>query len=182
MNQAKGFLNKLLHFFLLHFCTLLDTTIINQPVVDGDVIVSSGESFAFGFFTPSKSSYRYLGIWYYKISEQTIVWVANIDSPINDTSGVLSINNQGNLALHTKNQRIPIWFTNVSVSSTNNSIAQLLDSGNLVLFDSRRIIWQSFDYPAHTMLPNLKLGLDKRTGLSRFLTSQYWQFFIQDKS
>ncbi|KAL4607217.1 hypothetical protein ACB092_09G158000 [Castanea dentata] len=103
------------------------------------------KTFALRFFRPSSSNHRYVGIWYNQITEQTIVWVANRDTPLNDTSGVLSINDKGNLVLHTQNQTTPIWSTNVSfsVSSTNNSMAKLLDIGNLVL----------------------------RTGLNQFLTS-----------
>lgn len=147
---------------------------MNQSVKDGDVIVSSGESFALGFFRPGKSNYRYLGIWYNKISERNVVWVANRDNPLNDSSGTLAITNEGNFVLHGQNHDYPLWFTNVSVSSKHkgNSTAQLLDSGNLVLLDSTGVmIWQSFDYPSHTMLPDLKLGLDRKTGLNRFLTA-----------
>ncbi|KAF7127931.1 hypothetical protein RHSIM_Rhsim11G0082800 [Rhododendron simsii] len=32
-------------------------------------------------------------------------------------------------------------------------------------------VWQSFDHPTNTLLPNMKLGLDRTTGLERFLTS-----------
>ncbi|GJS05066.1 G-type lectin S-receptor-like serine/threonine-protein kinase, partial [Tanacetum coccineum] len=37
---------------------------------------------------PGKSKNRYLGIWYKKISEGTVVWVANRQTPINNTSGM----------------------------------------------------------------------------------------------
>uniref|UniRef100_A0A2N9HI47 Bulb-type lectin domain-containing protein n=1 Tax=Fagus sylvatica TaxID=28930 RepID=A0A2N9HI47_FAGSY len=138
-------------------------------------LVSNQKAFALGFFSPGNSNLRYVGIWYNEITEQTVVWVANRDNPLNDTSGVLSINGQGNLVLHKQNQTFPIWSTNVSVSisSSNNSKAQLLDSGNLVLVqqDNQRVIWQSFDYPTNTLLPFMKLGLEKRTGLNRYLTS-----------
>nr|POE93119.1 g-type lectin s-receptor-like serine/threonine-protein kinase rks1 [Quercus suber] len=52
-------------------------------------------------------------------------------------------------------------------------MAKLLDIGNLVLIqqDRQRVAWQSFDYPTDTVLPFMKLGLDRRTGLNRFLTS-----------
>ncbi|KAK3433296.1 hypothetical protein EUGRSUZ_D00885 [Eucalyptus grandis] len=48
-----------------------------------------------------------------------------------------------------------------------------MDLGNLVLVQdfSERVIWQSFDYPTDTMLPFMKLGLNRKTGLNRFLTS-----------
>ena len=52
-------------------------------------------------------------------------------------------------------------------------MAKLLSIGNLVLVqqDNKRVTWQSFDYPTNTMLPFMKLGLDRRTRLNRFLTS-----------
>ncbi|KAK6932433.1 Bulb-type lectin domain [Dillenia turbinata] len=52
-------------------------------------------------------------------------------------------------------------------------MVQLWDSGNLVLVQqpSQNIVWQSFDYPTDTLLSGMKLGLDRRTGLNRVLTS-----------
>ncbi|KAF3456563.1 hypothetical protein FNV43_RR01217 [Rhamnella rubrinervis] len=106
MNFAFGVPYILLQFMFLGFCTCLDTISITQPIRDspdgdGDVLVSNGETFALGFFSPGKSNYRYVGIWYHKIPEKTVVWVANRDNPINDTSGFLSIDTQGNFVLLT---------------------------------------------------------------------------------
>uniref|UniRef100_A0A2N9I6X0 Bulb-type lectin domain-containing protein n=1 Tax=Fagus sylvatica TaxID=28930 RepID=A0A2N9I6X0_FAGSY len=177
MKPAKGLLGTVLLLSLVfRICISFDTITLNQPIKDGgDNLVSNQKAFALGFFSPGNSNLRYVGIWYNEIAEQTVVWVANRDNPLNDTSGVLSINGQGNLVLHKQNQTFPIWSTNVSVSisSSNNSKAQLLDSGNLVLVqqDNQRVIWQSFDYPTNTLLPFMKLGLEKRTGLNRYLTS-----------
>ncbi|KAI6703915.1 hypothetical protein NL676_013051 [Syzygium grande] len=130
--------------------------------------------FALGFFSPGNSSHRYVGIWYYQVSEQTVVWVANRERPISGTSGALSIDSDGNLVLHETNGSFPIWSTNVSSAlSIYSTTARLMDSGNLVLVQdfSERVIWQSFDYPTDTMLPFMKLGLNRKTGLNRFLTS-----------
>ena len=177
MNPAKGSWNTLLHLSLLlcPICISLDTITPDQPLKDGQLLLSNQKTFALGFFNPGSSSHRYVGIWYNQITEKTVVWVANRDAPLNDTSGVLSINGKGNFVLHTQNQTTPIWSTNVSfsVSSTNNSVAKLLDIGNLVLVqqDNQHVTWQSFDYPTNTMLPFMKVGLDRRTGLNRFLTS-----------
>ena len=177
MNPAKGSWNTLLLLSLLlcPICISLDTITPDQPLKDGQLLLSNQKTFALGFFNPGSSSHRYVGIWYNQITEKTVVWVANRDAPLNDTSGVLSINGKGNFVLHTQNQTTPIWSTNVSfsVSSTNNSVAKLLDIGNLVLVqqDSQHVTWQSFDYPTNTMLPFMKVGLDRRTGLNRFLTS-----------
>nr|POF00745.1 g-type lectin s-receptor-like serine/threonine-protein kinase [Quercus suber] len=179
MNPAKSLLKSvllLLLSLLFPICVSLDTITLDQPIKDGQTLVSNQKTFALGFFSPGNSNRRYVGIWYYQITEQTIVWVANRDNPLNDSSGILSINSHGNLVLHTQNQTLPIWSTNIaSVSSTNYSIsiAQLLDVGNLVLVQqhSQRVLWQSFDYPTNTILPFMKVGLDQQTGLSRYLTS-----------
>ncbi|XVE65724.1 hypothetical protein DITRI_Ditri08aG0022500 [Diplodiscus trichospermus] len=173
MNPVKWLVRILLFFFLSHISVSADDTItLDHPIKDnGDVIVSSGKIFALGFFSPGRSRNRYVGIWYYQIPEMTVVWVANRENPINDRSGILSINNQGNLALFQRDQTLPVWSTNISSTGT---IAQLLDSGNLVLLQNdtkRTILWQSFDYPSNTYLPFMKLGLSFRTGQNRFLTS-----------
>ena len=101
------------------------------------------------------------------------MWVANRNHPIIDSSGVLSINQYGDLVLHDTNNPL-LWSTNVSVQDqvTISSVAQLHDSGNLVLVQEKyKKLWQSFDYPTDTQLPNLKIGLNLKTGSNMFLTS-----------
>ncbi|GAV89303.1 S_locus_glycop domain-containing protein/B_lectin domain-containing protein/PAN_2 domain-containing protein [Cephalotus follicularis] len=174
MYPVKWSLNACPLFLIFQFCTSIDTITPNFSLKDGDELVSRGNIFTLGFFSPGNSKYRYIGIWYYQVPYQTVVWVANRNNPINDTSGVLAIDDHGNLVLSQKNQTVPIWSTNVSVAPSSNFIAQLCDSGNLVLVlnDTRSVLlWQSFDYPTDTMLPSLKLGLNRSTGLNRFLTS-----------
>ena len=55
----------------------------------------------------------------------------------------------------------------------NPTVAQLLDTGNLVLIqkDDKMVVWQGFDYPTDNLIPHMKLGLNRRTGYNRFLTS-----------
>ncbi|XP_028791108.1 G-type lectin S-receptor-like serine/threonine-protein kinase At1g11410 [Neltuma alba] len=161
------------HSFL--FCAASDAITINKPIRDGEHLISSENSFALGFFTPGKSNNRYVGIWYNNLPEPTVVWVANRDDPINDTSGVLSISSDGNLVLHRNYSDIPIWSTNVSVPVPNTTVmAQLTDIGNFVLTsqnDSKTVLWQSFDHLSDTLLPYGKLGVNRRTGQSWFLQS-----------
>ncbi|KAF2317372.1 hypothetical protein GH714_020874 [Hevea brasiliensis] len=113
---------------VLHFAfsSSKDTITINQTIHDGDFLISRENNFALGFFSPRSSRFRYLGIWYRKVREQTVVWVANRDDPINGSSGVLSIDQYGNLVLRSyHNQKVPIWSTNVSVEVTDTCVAQL---------------------------------------------------------
>jgi len=103
-----------------------------------------------------------------------VVWVANRNDPIIGSSGFLFINQYGNLVLcGNDDQKLPVWSTNVPVEENDICAAQLLDSGNLILVRkrSRDIVWQSFDYPTSTHLPGMKLGLDRKLGIHRFLTS-----------
>ncbi|XP_054795176.1 G-type lectin S-receptor-like serine/threonine-protein kinase At1g11410 [Prosopis cineraria] len=171
-------------FFLLSVlhssCLSLDSISPSQSLRDGDILLSDSGIFAFGFFTPgnNSSTKRYVGIWYHKFSNQAVVWVANRQNPINDTSGVLSIDTHGNIVLlHNDiySNQTPIWSSNISNTSSSDSFAKLQDSGNLVLITRNggitKVLWQSFDYPSDTLLPFMKIGVDRRTGFNRFLTS-----------
>ncbi|XP_047336088.1 G-type lectin S-receptor-like serine/threonine-protein kinase RKS1 [Impatiens glandulifera] len=172
----------LLFFFFQHHhhccCSnSLDTITLNNPLKDNNnnssFIVSSGGIFVLGFFSPGNSTNRYIGIWY-SFSNQTVVWVANRDNPVPDSSGVLSFDAKGNLIILSSSSggsNVPVWSTNVSGSSGNQFSGQLLDTGNLKLIHDDAVVWQSFDYPTNTWLPLMKLGLDRKTGLNRFLTS-----------
>ncbi|KAK9937523.1 hypothetical protein M0R45_014305 [Rubus argutus] len=122
-----------------------------QSIKDGETIVSTGGTFELGFFTPEGASgNRYVGIWYKKISVRTVVWVANRDTPLTDSSGVLQVTNPGILVLLKNNQSI-VWSSNTS-RFAQNPVVQLLDSGNFVVTDGSDtnpeiFLWQSFDYP-----------------------------------
>ncbi|KAF8396337.1 hypothetical protein HHK36_017953 [Tetracentron sinense] len=172
MNPENWTLNALLLFLLFSFCTSNDTITTTQPLTDGEIIVSERENFALGFFSPGSSRDRYVGIWYNKVSEQTVVWVANREKPIKDSSALLMINADGNLVIVQKNQSNLLWSTNLALS-TNDSIAKLSNSGNLVLLEknTKKVLWQSFDYPTHTYLPGMKLGVNRKTGQNWLLTS-----------
>jgi hypothetical protein len=174
MEAEKLFL--LFSLLMLHFssCTSLDSLKTSQTIKEGDLLISKGNNFALGFFSPGSSSNRYLGIRYHKVPEQTVVWVANRNDPIIGSSGFLFVDQYGNLVLYGNDDRkLPVWSTNVSVEENDTCEAQLLDSGNLILVRkrSRKTVWQSFDYPTNILLPGMKLGLDRKLRIDRFLTS-----------
>ncbi|KAK9936187.1 hypothetical protein M0R45_013043 [Rubus argutus] len=176
MNSTQwSIISTLLIFLLLllPYGISIDSIASNQTIKDGDVLVSSRKHFALGFFSPGNSGKRYVGVWYNKVPEKTIVWVANRDNPVNDTSGLLAINGDGGLVIYGKDRKVPLWSANVTLSSPNNSMAKLLDTGNFVLFEKgrQRNLWEGFDYPSNTMLPFMKIGLNRRSGFNWFLTS-----------
>ncbi|CAI0431242.1 unnamed protein product [Linum tenue] len=156
----------------LPFCSSsTDTIRFNESLADGQVLVSSGEKYTLGFFRPGSSRNRYLGIWFTKLPTRVVVWVANRDNPINDTTGSLSIDAaRGGLILQQGSRNMttpaPLWSTNVSTAGQNPVVARLLDEGNLVLLqqqqDGDQVLWQSFDHPTDTVLPNMvrKTGPD----------------------
>jgi hypothetical protein len=104
-------------------------------------------------FSALNSTNRYLGIWYVEISVFTVVWVANRNKPLKNSSGVLTISEDGNLVVLDGQKEI-LWSSNVTNSVVNSS-AQLLDSGNLVLQENTTgtTIWESFQHPSNTFLP-----------------------------
>ncbi|KAI3695903.1 hypothetical protein L1987_78907 [Smallanthus sonchifolius] len=155
-------------FLLGSTSATLDIISANQTIKDGYTIVSDGNMYELGFFSPGKSKNRYLGIWYKKISYGTIVWVANRETPITDKSGMLKLSQDGKLQILSGNST-EIWSSNSTVSIDDPVVtAQLLDTGNLVVRDriSRKqsVIWQSFDYPGNTLLPGMKIGKNLVTG------------------
>ncbi|XP_047964066.1 G-type lectin S-receptor-like serine/threonine-protein kinase At4g27290 isoform X1 [Salvia hispanica] len=150
----------------------MDTIAATDVIRDGDTLVSSGGSFEMGFFSLGSSKNRYLGIWYKKVSVQTAVWVANRGTPLGNTSGVLKFIEPGTLALLDESNRA-IWSANTS-SAVKIPIAQLLDTGNLVVRDANdpnKFLWQSFDHPTDTLLPGMKLGWDFAAGVEFYLSS-----------
>ncbi|RVW68956.1 G-type lectin S-receptor-like serine/threonine-protein kinase [Vitis vinifera] len=148
-------------FHLQFVDAFTDTILQGQSLTTSQAIISAGGNFELGFFSPGKSTKYYVGIWYKKISEQTIVWVANRDYSFTNPSVVLTVSTDGNLEI----LEGKISYKMTSISSNSNTSATLLDSGNLVLRNKKSdVLWESFDYPSDTLLPGMKLGYDKRAG------------------
>ncbi|XP_074378318.1 G-type lectin S-receptor-like serine/threonine-protein kinase At4g27290 [Apium graveolens] len=152
----------------------IDIIKANQILRDGSTIVSSGGHFELGFVSVGSSTNQYVGIWYKKISQKTIVWIANRETPLSATSGLLKLNSNGNLVILNASDDV-VWSSNSS-TSLNDPVLQLLDSGNLVIRDGTdsdpdHFLWQSFDKPGNTQLPGAKIGWNFETGFERYLTS-----------
>ncbi|XP_060189355.1 G-type lectin S-receptor-like serine/threonine-protein kinase At4g27290 isoform X2 [Lycium barbarum] len=161
--------------FILLTSAALDTITTDKSIRDGDTIISAGGIYELGFFSPGNSKNRYVGIWYKKIAPRTVIWVANRNIPLNDTSGVLTLKTNGVLVL-VDDSNVSIWSSNSS-RSLKNPKALLLDSANLVVSDGNdrdpgiNFAWQSFDYPGNTLLPGMKIGKNLVTGMDWSLTS-----------
>ncbi|CAA6668770.1 unnamed protein product [Spirodela intermedia] len=163
------------------FCTALlhtiialsaagDTLVPGDHMEDGSSLVSSDGSFKLGFFTPGKSKFRFLGIWYNQIPVQTVVWVANRDNPLPDKTGVLSISINGSLSLSDSKGEV-YWST--ASTRLARPVAKIHDDANFAVAGAGEsgYAWQSFDHPMDALLPEMKLWVDRRTGFTTNFTS-----------
>ncbi|KDP38992.1 hypothetical protein JCGZ_00749 [Jatropha curcas] len=161
-------------FLFCKFSNASDTLTSSQSIVDGQTLVAKDGNYELGFFSPGSSRKRSFGIWYKKVSVRTVVWVANQRNAINDSSSLLTIDRTSkNLVLISKNSLV--WSSN-STKEAQNPVAQLLDSGNLVLRDEKNgnsgtYLWQSFDYPTDTLLAGMKIGVKLKPQRSMRLVS-----------
>ncbi|KAK1378377.1 Receptor-like serine/threonine-protein kinase [Heracleum sosnowskyi] len=175
-NSLTLFCSILMICTFTNISTAIDTITANQTIkdVDNSTIVSAKERFQMGFFSPGNSKSRYLGIWYKNIANQTVVWVANRDTPLADTLGVLMIDASGVLVLSNGENKI-IWSSNSS-KTVMSPVVQLLDTGNLVIRYAddnypENFLWQSFDHLGDTILPGMKFGWDMVKRIDRYLIS-----------
>ncbi|KAM3701690.1 hypothetical protein ACJW31_05G193600 [Castanea mollissima] len=164
-------------FFISYYLSLLshaaDNTITQgQNLSDGQTLISDGQIFQLGFFSPASSSLRYVGIWYYNIQEKepSVIWVANREKPLFDKKGVLRFKEDGNLMVVAGNNT-EVWSSNASIVSPNTT-ATLDDTGNLILSsnDSKNH-WESFNDPTDTFLPGMRVQVNAEMGENRAFTS-----------
>ncbi|KAL7142757.1 hypothetical protein ABFS83_08G145200 [Erythranthe nasuta] len=158
--------------FLGFIANATDTIKANQSLHDSETLVSNGEKFKLGFFSPVNSSYRYVGIMF-NVPVTTVIWVANRETPLNDSSGTLQISADGNLVILDGRKGV-IWSSNISSSSpVRNSSVVLLDTGNLVLRDDfdNGSVWESFRHASDSFVANLEIFADSNTNETNTLTS-----------
>jgi len=144
----------------------------NQSISDGQTLISGSKNFVLGFFSPGASSYRYVGIWHKHndVSERRVVWVANRNNPMKDSLGILKFDNSSNLIVSdgSGNSFTVVYAVGVGVQDQDLEGA-MLDNGNFVLrsiANKTNIVWQSFDFPTDTWLPEMNITLG-----SKLLTS-----------
>ncbi|XP_027350173.1 G-type lectin S-receptor-like serine/threonine-protein kinase At1g11300 [Abrus precatorius] len=158
--------------FIILSCCLLHVVAISssQFIKDPRTLNSNNGNFTLGFFSIENTTNRYWGIWCK--TKDTVIWVANRNQPLKDSSGVVTISEDGNLVVM-DGQKHVMWSSNVSNITSSNSTFQLSDYGSLVLLENitGNTIWESFQHPTNTWLPHLELSSNKITGEKVGLTS-----------
>ncbi|KAK1424604.1 hypothetical protein QVD17_19937 [Tagetes erecta] len=158
--------------FNLHVFSQPNNNIIQQgsAIRDGETILSPRQDFALGFFSPTNSSLRYVGIWYNRIPGQTVTWVANRDAPVSNSFGIFGIRNNESLSVYGENGTV-YWSTD-SFPLAGNLSAALDDTGNLILStvdgtgtgDDQNELWRSCEHPTDTYLPNMRVYMNITRG------------------
>uniref|UniRef100_A0A0E0EUK8 Receptor-like serine/threonine-protein kinase n=2 Tax=Oryza meridionalis TaxID=40149 RepID=A0A0E0EUK8_9ORYZ len=158
-------------------CASDNRLVPGKPLSPGATVVSDGGAFALGFFSPSNSTPEkmYLGIWYNDIPRRTVVWVADRETPVTNSSSsapTLSLTNSSNLILSDADGSVR-WSTNITDNAAGvGSTAVLLNTGNLVVRSPNgTTLWQSFEHPSDSFLPGMKMRVMYRTRAGERLVS-----------
>ncbi|KAI6703882.1 hypothetical protein NL676_013018 [Syzygium grande] len=139
----------------LKFLTCAYTITPTKFIRDPDAVTSEGSVFKLGFFSPLDSANRYVAIWYNQVSVVSVIWVANRDRPLKDSSGTVRISEDGNIMVSNGQ--------NEASQRPKALLACSFDSGNLVLqeIDSRNnspvTVWESFGHPTDSFLTSMKI-------------------------
>ncbi|XP_062012048.1 G-type lectin S-receptor-like serine/threonine-protein kinase At1g67520 isoform X1 [Rosa rugosa] len=180
--QLPNRLNLLfLIFAILWTCheAVTDTLKPGDTLNSSSFLVSAKGKFTLGFHVinpNSKSSYlaiwqNYLNTW--QKTGKSHAWIGNRYSPIVDPLGVLTLDvNKTLKIMHKGGDPVVLYPASgpTSINSISSVVATLLDSGNFVMQElnpdgsMKRVLWQSFDYPTHTLLPGMKVGVNHRNG------------------
>ncbi|GJS90165.1 putative receptor protein kinase ZmPK1 [Tanacetum coccineum] len=150
-----------------------------------DILISPNGLFTAGFHRVGENAYGF-AVWFSEkvatTGSRTVVWMANRDEPVNGKRSKLSLEKDGNLVLVDAGRSV-IWSTNTKSTSPLVQL-QLNNTGNLVLHELGQPIWQSFDHPTDTLLPNQPFTKNTQLVSSRsplnYSTGFYKLFFDYD--
>ncbi|EFH62798.1 hypothetical protein ARALYDRAFT_893368 [Arabidopsis lyrata subsp. lyrata] len=148
----------------------------DTPLSVGQTLSSSNGVYELGFFIPNNSQNQYVGIWFKGIIPLVVVWVANREKPVRDSTANLAISSNGSLLLFNGKHGV-VWSTGETLAS-NGSRAELSDTGNLIVIDKvlGRTLWESFAHLTDTVLPFSPLMYNLATSVKRVLTS--WKSYL----
>ncbi|KAM7469680.1 hypothetical protein LguiA_007863 [Lonicera macranthoides] len=92
------------------------------------------------------------------VNDPVVLWSANRDNPVRENATLHFTANSG-LELKDVDGTL-VWSTNTSALPITQ--LNISDGANLMLLDSKdNVIWQSFDYPTDTWLPNQNISSKK---------------------
>ncbi|KAF3773209.1 G-type lectin S-receptor-like serine/threonine-protein kinase [Nymphaea thermarum] len=157
-------------FLQFHPCLSGDTISAGHSITGNQTITSKGGKFELGYFSLGSPARYYIGIWFKDVTDDNVVWVANRDTPLQNNTAELKISKDGsNLVIQTKSGFL-IWSTNSTPTPSSHPaarVAVLQNNGNLALMDgnssSAAVVWESFDHPTDTFLPDGRVGVNKVT-------------------
>ncbi|KAJ8759585.1 hypothetical protein K2173_007214 [Erythroxylum novogranatense] len=135
----------------------------------GDILVSAGGIFSAGFFQVGINAYCF-AVWFnepFCSTNCTVVWMANRDQPVNGKESKVSLLSSGNLVLCDAGG-LKVWATNTESPSFLH--LSIHDNGNLVLSSVEgedEVLWQSFNFPTDTLLPQQALAKSRELVSSR---------------
>jgi len=140
-----------------------DSIALGASLTGNETRISKGGTFKLGFFNLSNNNVKkwYVGIWYAAVSPQTVAWVANREQPLQNSSGVLNLTENGSLVLSYGGSLV--WSSKGNGKKPSSAV--ITDNGNLVVLSAENTsesIWQSFDYPGDTWLPQMKISMSQR--------------------
>ncbi|KAG8383905.1 hypothetical protein BUALT_Bualt04G0062700 [Buddleja alternifolia] len=160
--------------FLFFSCVLLPSPTLSGPIsvpsitpnftasylqfIDnsGAFLASQNNSFQ-ARITNSKPESRSFYFLIIHVSSNTIVWSANRNQPISESSQVRFTTD--GLAIYNDSGH-PIWSTPRNLSSISSM--HLMETGNLVLLDALNdTVWESFDFPSDVLVAGQKLQVGK---------------------
>ena len=177
---------------LFHF--LLLSLAFSFPFSSSAVIMSKGTSlsvekpkiltspngvFSAGFYSVGENAFCF-AIWF--SNSRTVVWMANHDHPVNGKHSKLPLLNNGNLILTDAiKSNVIVWTTNTA--SPHLVQLFLYNTGNLVLLNKDYVnLWESFDFPTNTLLPQQLLTRKTKLVSSRSQTNFSSGFYKLSKS
>ncbi|GAB2269618.1 hypothetical protein Dimus_004542 [Dionaea muscipula] len=188
---------SLLLLLLLHQSPLFESvstslkkgSSLSVEKIDDDVLTSPNGAFSAGFFPVGDNAFCF-AVWFARSSDPTAVWMANRDYPVNGHRSELRLMKDGNLILNDADEAT-VWSSNTQYNIGSSSASldlRVHDNGNLVLrlrtsSSSESVLWQTFDFPTNTLLPNQLLTRDLTLVSSRSQTnhsSGYYKLYFDN--
>ncbi|GLU22082.1 hypothetical protein SLE2022_381790 [Rubroshorea leprosula] len=150
----------------------------------GDVLVSANGIFNAGFYPVGENAFCF-SVWFNNSTDpnRTVVWMANRDQPVNGIGSKLELLRNGKLILTDAGRRTE-WTVDIVAASPVQ--LKLLNTGNLVLqrTDNDAFLWQSFNSPTDTLLPDQVLTKDtyliSSRSRSNYFSGNYKLYFDND--